>query len=312
MKRVLLSVTVLVCALTASAQNVTHKYHFNGGLNEMYSLGPALTTACTTGTFASESLPVGLAKKTYRFEKGCGLVYNDATKNLIASGTYTIELYFRLDTVTGYKKLADFDSLKVDAGLYNQTGKIVLYPNFTSADSFVGAGVYQYVAITRDGSSKKMYINANGKTAGTYTDNTDLYKLGTAKLLTFFQDDKSTNTEQSKGAVAMIQISNYAIDSNTVKNNYTLLNHTLDVPAVETGTNKAQIYPNPATGDVHVMIGISCNYSICDLSGKTIATGTLKQGDNRIELGQLSRGMYLLNITANGGTERQTYKFVRQ
>jgi hypothetical protein len=309
MKALLLAISVLGCSLAATGQNATYKYHFKGNLNEIYTTGPALTTKCSTGTFVSEALPVGVTKQTYRFEKGCGLTYNDASKNFISAGTYTIELYFKLDTISGYKKLIDFDSLKVDPGLYNLGGKVVLYPSFTSADSFMAAGVYQYIAITRDAASKKMYINANGKSAGTYTDNTDQYKLGADKLLTFFQDDKSTNAEHTKGTVAMIQISNYVIDSNKVKTNYTLLNNTLDVPVMI--ANAAHIYPNPATYSIYVSVVSNASYSVTDFTGKTVMTGTLRQGDNKISLESLAGGVYLLKTTRGGAGSDQVFRFVK-
>ena len=312
MKTLLLAFSALVCSLAASGQNATYRYYFNGNLNESSAKAPALTTTCATGTFANETLPIGVSKKTYRFDKGCGLTYNDATKNFITAGTYTIELYFKLDTISGYKKLVDFDSLKVDAGLYNQSGKIVLYPNLTSADSFVGAGVYQYVAISRDGSTKKMYVSANGKSVGTYTDNTDQYKLSTAKLLTFFQDDKSTNGEQSNGTVAMIQISNYVIDSNTIKGNFSQLNHTLEVGALSTGPGSMQIYPNPAGSSLHLTAPVAANYSICDLSGRSLTTGVLQPGDNRILIESLPAGLYILKATSTDGSALRAYPFAKQ
>jgi hypothetical protein len=308
MKKALLFTLALISSWATFAQNDIYKYHFKDNLNEMYSKGAALTAQCT-GTYGTETLPVGVTKKTYRFDKGCGLVYNDATKNFIASGSYTIELYFRLDTIAGYKKLVDFDSMKQDPGIYNQTGRIVLYPSFTSVDSFIGAGVWQYLAITRNGSNKYMYINAKGKSAGTYIDVADQYKLGVNKLLTFFRDDKTTNGEQSKGAVAMIQISNYAIDSNTIKSNYLLLNKTLNVPGTTANANEIVIYPNPTTGSMHVTAVANCNFSICDITGKIISTGILQQGDNNITLEFLSTGLYLLKMVSSDGTELRAYKF---
>lgn len=310
MKKALLIAAALIGSLCAFAQNATYRYHFNNSLNEMYAKGPALTALCP-GTYGSETLPVSLTKTTYRFNNGCGLMYNDASKNFITSGTYTIEVYFRLDTISGYKKLIDFDSMKQDAGLYNQSGKIVLYPNVTSADSFVGAGVYQYVAITRDSTTKKMYINANGKTAGTYTDNSGLYKLGTDKLLTFFRDDKTTNGEQSKGAVAMIQISNYVMDSNTVKNNYSHLGKTLDVLSTHVNTDDVVIYPNPAANDLHVSVAANCSYSISDITGKVLNHGALQHGANEIRLDRLANGMYLLRVLSNDGSQC-LYRFLKQ
>ena len=308
MKKSLLFILAVICSLTTFAQNDTYKYHFNGNLNEMYLKAPSLTAQCA-GTYGAEALPAGLTKQTYRFDKGCGVVYSDAVKNFIASGTYTIELYFRLDTISGYKKLIDFDSLKQDAGLYNQSGKIVLYPNFTSVDSFVGAGVYQYVAISRDGTSKKMYVNANGKTAGSYTDNTNLYKLGTDKLLMFFRDDKGTGGEQSKGAVAMIQISNYAIDTNGLKSKYAALHGTLDVPVLATSSNDVAIYPNPASSELHVTLAENSSYTICDITGKVMSTGSMLKGSNNLALHQLSNGLYLLRILSPDGKADKVCRF---
>jgi hypothetical protein len=310
MKKALLTVAASVCSLVMFAQNATYRYHFNGNLFETYLKAPALTAQCT-GSYSTETL-VGVSKKTFLFDKGCGLVYDDVTKNFITSGSYTIELYFRMDTISGYRKLIDFDSLKQDAGLYNQSGKIVLYPNVYSMDSFVGAGVYQYVAITRDSSSKKMYINTNGKTVGSYTDIGGLYKLGVDKLLTFFRDDKVTANEQSKGAVAMIQISNYAMDSSTIKSNYGTLGKTLEVPGSTANAIKIVVSPNPATDLVKVSSEANCSYIICDITGKTISMGILRQGENDIAIDQLSNGLYLLKLASLEGAGHNTYRFSKQ
>src|SRR5690349_19094979 len=44
-----------------------------------------------------------------------------------------------------------------------------------------------------------------------------------------------------------------------------------------------------------------CNYSICDVTGKTIKTGNLRLGDNRIALDRLSNGLYLLKMVSYDG-----------
>ena len=154
-----------------------------------------------------------------------------------------------------------------------------------------------------------MYINANGKTKGTYTDATDLYKLGTNKLLTFFRDDMSTGGEQSKGAVAMIQISNYAIDSTTIKNNYTLLSHTLDVAGASFNNNEVIISPNPANGMLHIALVTDCSYSICDITGRIVKTGAMQPGSNNIAVDYLPKGQYLLKIANSNGAKYGIYVF---
>jgi hypothetical protein len=310
MMKTLLLALALLGSVASFAQNATYKYHLNGNLNEMYAKGPALTSPCP-GTYAAETLLGTLSKMTYRFNKGCGLIYNDATKSFITPGTYTIEMYFKLDTTSGYTKLIDFDSLKQDAGLYNQSGKIVLYPNFTSLDSFVGPNSWTYVAISRDGPTNKMYVNANGKSAGNYTDNTNLYRLGLDKLLTFFMDDKGTGGEQSKGAVAMIQISNYVVDSNTIKTNYVKLKNTLDVEGIG-AQNGVFVYPNPATRSVHVAVAAGGSYSVCDVAGRTVKKGELVRGENEIVVEGLNSGVYLLNLAGEDGVGGRVYRFCKE
>ncbi len=307
MRSNLLLAAALLCSLSAFAQNATYKYELNGNLLEQAGTGPAMTAYCP-GTYAAEALPVGITRKTYRFNTGCGLLYNDATKNFITSGSYTIELYFRLDTISGYKKLVDFDSLKADAGVYNQNGMLALYPNVTSADSFIGAGVYQYVAITRDATTKKVYLNANGKTKGTYIDAGNVYKPGTSKLISFFRDDNSTSGEQSKGAVALIRISNYAMDSNSVKAAYAGLSAALGVPSAGGGEETA-VYPNPASGILHIKAASDGSYTICDITGRSLTSGKLQRGENTLSIDGLPGGLYLIRMTASNGRSLGIQRF---
>ncbi len=312
MKKILLSFSLaLISSLPAFSQNVTYSYNFNNGFNELYSRGPVLSSACT-GTTATETLPITVTKKVYHFDKGCGIVFNDATKNFLSAGSYTIELYFKLDTVSGYKKIIDFDSLSQDAGYYNQSGKVVLYPNPASPDSMIPQGQYTYLAITRNATSKLMYMNCNGVTAGTYTDNTDKYVYDANKLLVFFQDDKSTNGEQSSGAVAMIHISNYAMDSTTVKSNYTNLHTTLHIASVDEIRSNVTVSPNPATDKVDVTVPGACSYLLSDVTGKVLRTGSFIGGTNVLPVYKLSPGMYLLRVTSKADGSSEVIKLIKQ
>jgi hypothetical protein len=109
----------------------------------------------------------------------------------------------------------------------------------------------------------------------------------------------------------MVQISNYAIDSNTIKNNYSHLFNTLDVPGTTIG-DKLSIYPNPASDNLHVSTEVACNYNICDVTGRVIKGGTLLQGDNSISLDQVSSGLYLLKLLSSDGAEQRVYRFSKQ
>src|SRR5690606_27537985 len=100
MKKLLLLPLVILCfSLSVAAQNKTYRFQFNNRLSENFYQGSPLAPACP-GSYSSHTL-AGVYKTVYNFDKGCGLVFNDSATGLLASGTYTIELYFLLDTING-------------------------------------------------------------------------------------------------------------------------------------------------------------------------------------------------------------------
>ncbi len=310
MRKLLLLPIAVLFFFAASAQNKTYRFHFNNRLSEHIYQGDALLPMCT-GTYSWVTVPAGIGKNVYSFDKGCGLVFNDSATNLLASGSYTIELYFKLDTIQGYKKLIDFDSLGADAGFYNQSGKLVMYNKLTTTDSTIGAGKYEYAAITRDGSTKDMYIYHNNTVLGMLNDNTDQYVYGTEKLLIFFKDDRGTGGEQTGGSVAMIQISNYVMDSTTIKNNYNGLGSTLNIAETLGQGQTIRIWPNPATDQVEISCPVDGNYALYDITGRIYATGALKPGTNKLTIQQYPAGIYILEVLGKGGGNT-VYKLVKQ
>lgn len=309
MKKLLLLPLAVLFFIAATAQNKTYRFHFNNRLSENVYQGTALAPVCQ-GTYTFETV-AGVYKRVYNFDKGCGLVFSDSASNLLSSGSYTIELYFRLDTITGYKKLVDFDSLGADAGFYNQNGKLVMYNKLTNTDSTIGAGKFEYAAITRDGSTKDMYIYHNNKVIGMLNDNTDQYIYGAEKLLIFFNDDKGTNGEQSSGSVGMIHISNYVMDSTTIKNNYNGLGATLGIEQAAGAEQIVKVWPNPTTDYVEVSMPVAGSYVLYDLTGRALTAGELKHGKNKLAVQQYPAGIYMLEVLGSGG-ESTVCKLVKQ
>jgi len=308
MKKFLLLPVVLLCVSAVFAQT-TYKYHFNTNLHDASGAGPDLIASCTAA-YGVEALPIGFSKNVFKFDKGCGLTFDDAAGSFLASGSYTIEMYVKLDTVQGYTKFIDYDARTSDNGFYNQSGKIALYPHFTS-DSVISGGSYFYIALTRDATSKDMYIYVNNQTLGKYSDTSNQYVYDTHKNLVFFIDDSSTNHEDVTGAVAMLHISNYAMDSVTIKGNYSSLAGTLTVPNIMAGNNNSLIYPNPAAEFTNITVTAPAAYTLCDLTGKAIQSGTFLPGSNKLDLGRISAGMYLLHVSGRDGSTG-VYKIVRE
>jgi hypothetical protein len=57
-----------------------------------------------------------------------------------------------------------------------------------------------------------------------------------------------------------------------------------------------EIYPNPATGIVNVILEGPSNYSIYDLSGKLLRVGSFDQIENQLNIENLSNGIYFLKV----------------
>ncbi|MBW7914786.1 MAG: T9SS type A sorting domain-containing protein [Taibaiella sp.] len=309
MKKLLLLPLAVLFFIAATAQNKTYRFHFNNRLSENVYQGNALAPVCQ-GTYSFETV-AGVYKRVYNFDKGCGLVFSDSATNLLSSGSYTIELYFRLDTITGYKKLVDFDSLGTDAGFYNQNGKLVMYNQLTNTDSTIGAGKFEYAAITRDGSTKDMYIYHNNKVIGTLNDNTDQYIYGAEKLLIFFKDDNGTSGEQSSGSVAMIHISNYVMDSTTIKNNYNGLGTTLGIEQAAGAEQMVRVWPNPATDIVDISGIAAGSYTLHHITGRVMVNGEIKAGKATIGLHSYPAGIYVLQVFNSDG-QATAYKLLKQ
>lgn len=301
MKQIYLLLLLLSCT-TAFAQNKTYKYDFFYSTKDKTSQGLDLEKQCT-GSYSYQSIPTITTggRVGFNFDKGCGLVFLDSTTNLLSAGNYTIELFFKIDTVKGYKKLIDYNNLNGDKGLYNFGGKISLYPKFTSADSVVAPNKFQYVAITRNATTKKMYMYFNNDTVGSYVDNAGDYVYGTNKRITFFRDDVGTGGEQAAGAVVYIAISNYEMDIATVKANYNNLSATLSVNEISAGENNIIVSPNPAKESVSIKSAVATIYELYDMWGKKIKSGTLQEGYNTLSLRDISQGVYTL-ITAYGNS----------
>ncbi|MES2702821.1 MAG: M1 family aminopeptidase [Bacteroidota bacterium] len=84
---------------------------------------------------------------------------------------------------------------------------------------------------------------------------------------------------------------------------------TLDAQTVN--TPQVRIAPNPATTGWTVQnLPDNSTLSLCDVSGRTIWTGTAQTGTASIPATQLPGGLYLLRVTANEGV--RTYKLVKE
>ena len=198
-----------------SAQAVTADYRFQNnesssvaGAPDLVNLiAPAQTCPAYCNGFGSDNV-LGDTTTVLQFPKDNGVALSPTTSVLSDNGIYTIAVLFKVQDVSGFRRIADFKNGTSDTGLYLQSGALVLYPNAPSANAPVVVDTYVQVVVTRDGSGMfKGYVN--GVLQFTVDDSVSQYGLiDSSNALRFFEDNVSGGAieEDSAGAVSRIRI----------------------------------------------------------------------------------------------------------
>ena len=173
----------------------SHDYELAGSLADAKG-GPSLTLLAggSLGTVATPG---------FRFRANDGLQLAGA---LPASGSYSVEMLFGLDSTSSYFKLIDFQNRGNDNGLYAGRGILDLYPRAKASTAQFAAGVLADLVFTRSrAGTVTAYVN--GLLSFSYDDaNTVITALG-SNPLTFFADDSATAfREASSGFLRRIRV----------------------------------------------------------------------------------------------------------
>lgn len=74
-----------------------------------------------------------------------------------------------------------------------------------------------------------------------------------------------------------------------------------------------EIWPNPTTDILHVKSSITSNldYSIYDLKGSKLATGSIEDGQDKINIQHFTKGVYLIKLT-NGNNNSMVKKIIKK
>jgi hypothetical protein len=242
-------------------QGQTHKmlsYKFNSTLNESKGIGPTLVLLDSAGMFVTDTLNKldGKTKIVYHFKKNCGFQFNNALAGNFLDSTYTIELYFKFDDLNRWRRVIDWKNRTTDDGAYILSGEVSFYDYSTSDTVTVASDVYIHYLVTRDGLTKdlKMYSDAIRVVQFTDVDNEGV--IDTSHVINFFRDDLQVPDEASSGAVTLLNIYNYVLDSATVKHKFDSLQNVL-FAVREPWNNKApiRVYPNPAYDNLNISLG---------------------------------------------------------
>lgn len=320
MKKTYILITAVFISFLLQGQSVLH-YDFTNSLSEVNGNGPELTVLGIDGIYVEDTLgEVADAKKwVYRFEKNSGFQFNNTAAGNFLGDNYTIELYFVFDELSSWKRVVDWKTRKTDYGAYVYNGELNFYPYVYSDEAPVVAGEYTYYVITRDAATEQLVIYTDAKVEITLTDTPGDALLDEDNLLNFFHDDLVVPNEASTGAVAMLKIYNYTLDSTTIQNNFDDLAGNLFYIGEQKKINtNIRTFPNPVHDKLTVDLSNfdqqeSVKLSLVNIIGRTVLETEADAGSQiNIEMNtsNIPKGVYVLRVESD--TKKATTKVLIQ
>jgi OmpA-OmpF porin, OOP family len=297
------------------------RYNFNNTLTETNGLGPTLTVLGNQGVFVLDTLNEisGKTKTVYRFEKNSGFQFDNAAAGNFLGDSYTIELYFVFDNLSSWKRVVDWKNRKTDNGAYVYNGQLNFYDYVYSGEAPVLAGEYTYYVITRDGTTGNLLIYTDADVQINFIDAAGEGLIDTDHVLNFFFDDLAVPNEASAGAVALLNMYDYVLDSATIRLNWDHLNsQVFGISEKGKSNTSAKIFPNPAADITAIDLSNFKNdgavqVTVLNLIGTQVYTNSIAAGNScviNVNTLDLPSGVY--TVRAESDSKISTQKLVIQ
>ena len=185
--------TISLCALLLAAPAVwgatlTHDYDLTSSLNDQ------------VGSTALVSLGGSISGSGYTFAANQGLNLSSVLSDV---GNYSILMDFSFQSLSGYRKILDFQNLTSDTGVYNLSTDLNYYNSAFGPNGAFTANTAARVIITRDSATQLVTGYVNGISQFSFTDSTSGATFtGTNGIIRFFQDDNITGQNESSAGVS--------------------------------------------------------------------------------------------------------------
>jgi hypothetical protein len=173
--------------------------------------------------------------------------------------------------------------------------------------------------ITRNAASGKLLIYTDAGVQIDFIDSGSDGIIDSDHVLNFFFDDLMVPNEASSGAVALLNMYNYVLDSATIKQNWDNLNSQV-FGLSERGKSNTTIgvYPNPANDHTSIDLSSMRNdgavqVAVLDIMGTQVYAGRTASGNNyllNVKTLDLPSGLY--TIKAESDSKVSTQKLVIQ
>ncbi|MDB5283064.1 MAG: hypothetical protein JWO06_2139, partial [Bacteroidota bacterium] len=197
-------------ALRAGAQPLQEYFFANSfaGTGGGGNLTELISCAAATGSFGTDSIITsnGLCSVStaFRFNPGGGVSY----PNTSITGQYSINLFFKFNTLGGYSRIIDFSNSANDAGFYLLGNCLNFYPNGNVGTCIFQPNIYYLFTFVRNSTTKVISAYVNGALFGTYTDVGNIYQTATVLTpINFFRDDNTVPCEDKAGCIKYASVS---------------------------------------------------------------------------------------------------------
>lgn len=236
----------------------------------------------------------------------CGLTTLDlsnATLNAGADPTRLRYVYVNDNQLTSV-------NISGNTGIYRYD---VYNNNLTSID-ITGLTTLTHLRFQNNDVVGDLDVSANSvlATLGTYNnDNLTSIDLGSIPYtnFTYFKTSSSDNLSciitdnpsdfEPGGPLETAIGSNYSVDAFTNFVPDTATCSTLSVADMD--TLQFNLYPNPSRDEITLQLEEEARYELVGLNGNLIKWGVLKVGNNKLDISNLSNGMYFIKLTTNKG-----------
>ncbi len=198
-----------------------HTYYFENSLSSADGgglLSENLACGATSGNYSTQAITTREGPcanlEVFNFNDGGGIRY----PNNFITNEYTINLFCKFNTLSGYVRVIDFSNSASDNGIYIYNDDLNFYPNGNVGTlNYFSANLYYLFTFVRTEIDKKIKVYVNGQLFSNYTDNSNQYVLATTSSpLVFFRDDNVFSCETSAGSVRYLSVSKTTLIDNEV------------------------------------------------------------------------------------------------
>jgi len=287
--------------LNVFSQN-TLVYRFNNSFAPEANNGPILSPI-GDGTFVMDTIPdYETNQMVYAFERNSGFAYYDTAFNYLSSGSYTIELYFKMSELNSWKRVIDFKNRTTDWGCYVYNGQLNFYNVAYSGGAPFTANEYSHYVITRNAATNEVILYGDGDEYITFIDNNNYAVYEENKKIIFFQDDLIVPNEASDGHIALLRIYDIPLDSNEVKEKFNRLIEVITSAQkpLSIKDTHLNVFPNPSADRINIFTNEEIrngNLFVYSITGALIHQENNLNGKQiEIDVQQLNTGMYILVI----------------